>query len=445
MSFLGRFFNNKDRGKSPAVIPLNIPFGRYSDAYKPENRLQHWERAAEAYDAEKYISALEHLLEYLKNEKGNNIHHWMDNGVMRFEIIQGSKKILGIVDRQQIEVEAKIAQTNGLKMDFMRRLMERNYELKYGRFALDTNDDIAMRFDTDLLDASPYKLYNALKEVAINSDKLDDLLIDEYEELTPINIQHIEASSEQEQNAKLQFVQQWILATLKRTNELNEAQLTAGVAYLLLDLTYRLDYLIKPEGYLMEMLERAHRQYFARDGQSLEQKCNALIEEYKNLLTRSEDSLKEEFYHTIATFGITMPVNHHRLVSFIDGELSNMDWYLRNGYPDVALAISGYVVGYCMFEFAVPKPDRELLHLYYEVTQGAYFSELDHRKPLYKLAKNKFDKTIIRQRIHQIAKNNQRQYPFLQPDTSLLDFTNLEQFGQSFLLMVRQLDLSNDY
>ncbi len=439
MGFFGRFFNNK-----PATNQLNIPFGRYSDAYKTDLQYQLWDNAVQAYDEENYLKALEFFLHYLKDEKGSNVKEWMDDGVLKFEIIQGSKKIIGSADSQHIEVEAKVAHTEGLKVAFMRQLMERNYALKYSRFALDENDDISMRFDTDLIDASPYKLFNALKEVAINSDKLDDLLIDEYDVLSPINNQHIGESTEAERETKYQFVHQWISKTLEITKSLNKRELAAGVAYLLLDLTYKMDYLIKPEGFLMETLERIHRRYFERDGLSVDGKCQMLVKEFEKVLARSKEDLQKEMYHTIATFGITAPVNHDKVVSFIDGELSNMDWYIRNHYPNIALAIPGYIAGYCMFEFAVPKPDRELLHLYFEIVEAPYFTSLGYKKQFYNSNNGKFDKAAIRQRIHQIVKSNQEKYPYLQSNTSILDFKNLQSFAYSYMMMIRALDLSVD-
>jgi len=441
MSLFGRFFNNKTQN----LDAPNIPFGRFSDAYKTDAQHLSWENAVAAFEREDYLNSLELFLAYLKNDNQNNVKSWIENGSLQFEIIQGSKKIIGLADSEKIEVESKVAQTEGLQLSFMRQLMERNYELKYSRFALDKNDDISMRFDTDLMDASPYKLYNALKEVATNSDKLDDILVDEYKELTSINNQHIEETTDEERNVKYEFVKNWIEKTLQHIEQLQKRDLDAGVAYLLLDLAYKMDYLIKPEGYMMETLERVHRQYFARDKRSVAEKCEVLIEEFKNILARPKEELIKEMYHTIATFGITSPVTHDRVVSFIDGELPNINWYLRNNHPNVALSIAGYITGYCMFDFAVPKPIRSLFHLYYEIIEGDYFRALGYQNNYYNPDNGKFDKTAIRQRIHQIAKYNQKKFPHLQPNTSALDFKHLQSFAYSYLMMIRQLDLSLEY
>lgn len=438
MSFFGRFFR-----PTAEAEPLTIPFGRYSDSYKTDAQYEQWEAAIVAFDEERYMAAFTLFLEFLKNEKGNNIQHWMDDGVLKFNITQGSKKIVGHADSQRVQVEVKVAKTEGLKLAFMQQLMERNYTLRYSRFALDKNNDISMRFDTDLLDASPYKLYNALKEVATNADKLDDLLIEEHKDvLFPIDNQHIEESSIEEKSVKYQFIKASITKVLQRSHQLNKRDLEAGIAYLLLDLTYKMDYLVKPEGFMMETLERIHRQYFASDKKEIEEKCSVLIKEFEEIDSRSEEELTKEIYHTIATFGITSPVNHERVASFIDGELPNMDWYLKNSYPDIALAIPGYIAGYCLFEFAVPKPDRQFFHFYFEIIEGNFFRALGFENIYYDTENAKFNKTAIRQRIAEITKNNQRKYPFLKPNTALLDFKTLQSFAFSYMKMIRVLDLS---
>ena len=64
------------------------------------------------------------------------------------------------------------------------------------------------------------------------------------------------------------------------TGELNPEDQPGAVAYLLLDLVYKLDFLLIPEGYTMEALERMHRMYFAReDGQPVTYKNVRLLSE----------------------------------------------------------------------------------------------------------------------------------------------------------------------
>ncbi|MEZ4950996.1 MAG: hypothetical protein R2784_16670 [Saprospiraceae bacterium] len=158
-----------------------------------------------------------------------------------------------------------------MHIGFMRRLIEQNFELKYSRFALDEDNDITVIFDTYTLDGSPYKLYYALKELSVNADKMDDLLIEEFETLHPVHSHHIEEVPIEVKKAKYDFICKQIKSVMHEIDHgnLKEEQYPGAIAYLLLDLVYKLDYLITPEGYMMELLERVHRQYFENDGSSV--------------------------------------------------------------------------------------------------------------------------------------------------------------------------------
>lgn len=61
--------------------------------------------------------------------------------------------------------------------------MEQNFDLKYGCFVFDDDQNIIMVFDIYILDGLFYKLYYVLKEVVIRVDKYDDLLLDEFKML----------------------------------------------------------------------------------------------------------------------------------------------------------------------------------------------------------------------------------------------------------------------
>ena len=95
------------------------------------------------------------------------------------------------------------------------------------------------------------------------------------------------SNSDTEAAVKYEFVKQWIQKTLSRSEQLNKKELEAGEAYLLLDLTYKLDYLISPEGFMMETLERTHRRYFSRDGHSVKEKSQVMRNEFEQILNKN--------------------------------------------------------------------------------------------------------------------------------------------------------------
>ncbi len=422
----------------------NISFGRYTDSYKVASQYDSWDKALDLFEKEQYLSSYLEFFTYLRDNYEDNVIWKEEGGKIHFEVYQGSKKATGMADANKVTIEAKVAKTDTLNIGFMRRLLERNFSLRYTRFAIDNNNNITIRFDTYVLDGSPYKLYYALKELTTNADKLDDILIDEFRMLEPVDISHLIQIPIPEKEVKYNYLTHAIKEALiaMESGKPNIDQYPGGYAYILLNLSYKLDYLTKPEGFMMETLERIHRIYFTTDGKNTAQKNIFIRKELKKLIDRPKEEFFKEMYLTKSTFGITKPVNHDRVIGFIDGELHNMDWYNQNGYNHIAIAIPGYIVGYCMFNFAVPRPDRELFHLYYQILEADYFKNLGYTLNYYDSEKKIFDKKAIKRAIRDIVKNNETLYSKMDPDKNLLQFDTLTNFAKSFLLMVKKLDLT---
>ena len=420
MGFFDRFF-----GSTIESIPQPaIGFGRYSDSYKSKEQYAAWEESLDLFEKQEYLASFNAFFTYLRDTKEKNVSFVEEKGEIRFELIQGSKKIVGFANRKKVKAEAKIAITENLNIGFMRRLMEENFKMRYSCFALDADNDITIVFETNILDASPYKLYYALKEVATKADKLDDLLIDEFEALHHTDESLIEHATISEKETKYQFVISEIKDVLEEieNGKLNTHQYPGGIAYLLLNLSYKLDYLTVPEGMLMETLERIHRLYFTKDTKTNLQKNAILQKEYQQLVNQPKADFFKGMYRVKTSFGITKPVTHDRVVSFIDGELHQMDWYNDNGHHKVALAIPGYIIGYCLFNYAIPKPDKDLFYLYYQIIYGSFFEKLGFKLDLVDFEQQAFNKKGIKRAIKEIVDANKEKYPHLAPNTNKLSF-----------------------
>jgi hypothetical protein len=441
MGFLDRLF--------PKSVPTDnepdIRFGRYSDSYKEEDNYEAWHAAVDAFTEEAFLESFERFFKYLRDEEEDNVYWTRENGVLKFELFQGSKRIFGMADERQLAAEAKIAYAVDFDVPFSRRLLEKNFDLKYSRFALDEQQNLCIVFDTSALDGSPYKLYRALKELAVNADKQDDLLLDEFKHaLVSVEDKHIQSLSEEEKEVKYAFILQKIKEVLAaiENSRLSPTTYPGAISYQLLSLTYSLDYLIKPEGYMMEALERIHRRYFEKNKLNNSEKNEQMQAELVKLLERPKSAFFKEFYLTKATFGITSPENHARVADFIQMELHNMDWYYDNQHFLVAKAIPDYIVGYCMFNYALPKPDRDLFRLYYRIIEGKFFEVLGFGAPLYNTNTQQFDKKGIRRAIEEIRWTHQKKYPHFRPIVQQLNYQDLTSFVKSYLEMVRELDLS---
>jgi hypothetical protein len=440
MGIFNRIFKS---GESNTDQP-NIRFGRYSDAYKPDYKYDEWDKSMDLFEEGKYDESFANFFEYLTDESQDNVKTWKAEDGLHFEVLQGSKLIKGLIGDQMIKAEAKVAHADELSIGFLRRMMELNFSLKYSRFALDTDDNLTLIFDSYLLDGSPYKMYYALKEMAVSADKQDDLLIGEFEMLKPINTGHLLPIPDEQKEIKVAFIRARVARVFKEIDgsKLNSEQYAGGVGYLLLDLAYRIDYLVRPEGALTEALERIHRIYFTNDNKSSAQKNRAVRKEFEKILERSDEDLKSEMYLVSSSFGITSPSSHEQLVAFIDSELKNMDWYIENRHLEMALAFPGYIAGYGLFNYAFQAPAKELLHLYYRITEPKYFKDLGYTPEYYYPESETLDKRAIVKTIEAWRERHKAKFPKLKPETKLLQVETMTLFAKSYFKMIRGLDMT---
>jgi hypothetical protein len=440
MDFFKRLFNTAAADKPL----LNVRFGRFTDAYKTEQQYDAWDQAIQYFEKGDYLEAYESFFAYLRDPKEDNVRVERKNGALYFELFQGSRKVSGKATPQKIRAMAKIAQSAQFNGALMKRLLQRNFDLQYSRFCLDEEEDLAIIFDTYTVDGSPYKLYYALKELATHADKQDDLLLDEFgssmEALQNSPAFHL---PEAEKEIKYAYIHEALASAINTvTNgKLDKKTYAGGIAYLLLDVVYKLDYLVRPEGFMMETLERVHRLYFAKNEVSKFLKNEQLLAELEQLQNRSKEEYFKEMYTVVSTFGITTAVNYSRVVHFIEGELPNVQWYRDNGYTEVACAIPGYIVGYCLFNYAVPEPCKDFFQLYYKIVEPAYFTALGY-PPLYQVKQKSFDEKLIKRELESIADKYHPWFSKLKPNLKLLQFDSKVSFTYSYMEMMKALDMT---
>ncbi|MDO8970851.1 MAG: hypothetical protein Q7U74_09200, partial [Saprospiraceae bacterium] len=262
MDFITRLFGFQSNPEQP-----DIPFGRFSDAYKTDEQQQAFDRALEAFEQGDHLAAYRDFFKFLKDENAQtpNINWEEKDDEIHFELWQGSQHITGIANAEKVKAESRVARANDLNVGFMRRLMEANFNLKFSRFALDEENNLCIVFDTRTADGSPLKILHALRELSIHADKQDDLLLGEFASaLSPAEDRNFGEISEAEKETKYAYICNSIEAVFAEIDKGKPDPNTypGTYAYQLLALAFRLDYLVKPEGFMMDLLERVYATYF---------------------------------------------------------------------------------------------------------------------------------------------------------------------------------------
>ena len=383
-------------------------------------------------------------MSYLTDDEIENVKVENRGSEIYFEILQGSKMLIGTVNDKKVRVEATIAIPTSFHVSYLRQLVTQNYKLEYSRYALDDNGHLTIIFDSFIQDASPYKLYYALKEMAVNADKQDDLLIDEFTSLQNINTGHIIKIAKPIKSVMYDF----LIAKIDEVNFLFEddslriSEYPQSGIYLLLNLAYKIDYLLKPEGFTMESLEKIHRIYHQKSDSTLHEIISQIRKELNKLRIRSRDEIFEEFYNVRSTFGITAPSNHQQVQDIIENDIGQMDWYIENNQIEVVRSICGFICGYTLFYYAPPLPILQLMSLYYWLCEPQFYENMGYSDSKEAWKGTELNKRVIKNKIKQICGAFGDKYPFLKPDYSILNFEKEIKFWPSYLLFMRSLDLT---
>jgi hypothetical protein len=421
----------------------DISFGRYTDAYKTAEQQRDWERSLQLFDEGQFVEAYRHFLQYLRNDTGNNITWQESEAGLEFEFWQGSQRISGTADAERVKAESRIARASDLNVSFLRRMIEYNFSLRFCRFALSPENHLTLLFDTYTLDGSPYKLLHALRELALHADKQDDLLLDEFPSLGPVEERTFGEVAETEKEVKYAYMTREIEAAFAEieAGTPNPNLYPGSYCYLLLGLAFKLDYLIRPEGFMMDVLERVYGIYFGKNDRNTQQKLQSIRRELQKLLDRPKEDFFKEIYRTRSTFGANPAINHGSVSSLIDGELPHLEWSLQQNFTTLALAVPQYIVGLLLFQGSPPQPDREFFHLFYRITEEPFFRELGFPQKF--LDDNgRLQRSVILREVKRLEERYLAEFPQLDPDKEGLDFGSLTLFAKSYLIMIKNLNLT---
>ncbi|MBK9735461.1 MAG: hypothetical protein IPO92_10995 [Saprospiraceae bacterium] len=434
MGLFSKLFNIHPEKPEP-----DIQFGRFTDSYKSDEKYKHWDAAIDFFENEKYIAAYTQFLDFISNEAHKNVQFLVNIGKIQFTIYQGSKIITGEADYSKFKAEAKIVKVQKLNLGLMRFLLEQNFNLKYTKYAIDEDNNICLVFDTFVEDGSPHKIYQALKELATEADRKDDVLIDRFEDLLPINFNHTRQLSIEEKKAKFEFLRNKVNEVIDELNraDVNPNLYPGGVSFLLLDLLYSIDYLIKPEGFVMETIKECHDIYFNDKMTNVHDKNKEIIKKVKSLRDIDFIQLEKELYEVNSTFGTSMPEGHRRLCEIIMAQMTDLDWYTENNYKVYAQAICGYIVGFSLYSYVLPDISKALLKLYYRITENAYFISIGFKDDFE--LNGSINKTNVINSIKKIFLTYDSKDSGIKIDTNYLDFKDKCVFSKSYLMMINNM------
>ncbi len=437
---LDKIFKKQSKKQENEEDEPTVVFGRYSDNNKSIEKVEKWNESDALFKEKKYRDSIISFFDYLKDDEVENVIHEPNSDGGTFQIYQGSKIIRGFYDTKTFEAEVNLAVMPQPSVPVMRRLLEMNFKLYYSRYALN-GEKLSMLFDSNIETCNPSKLYYGLKELATKADKHDDLLVQDFTSLLPIDTDHINEIPEEEKAIKFKYFKKWIKETLELIEKVDADKYSGGIAYMLLALAYRIDYLIVPEGRLLSEIEKIVEIYFKKDERLVTEKNQEMIHGFQALLDKSKEEFYPYLFRSKFTFSIVSPQSFKTISDAIYNANQNINWYKENKQPDIAAQISEYGIAYCQFSYSLPRPVTDLFHLFMMINYPDFFTELGFKKQYYNKEANQFDQEAIIATINEIQKAWKEKYPEMKFNTDRLKFENLVSFNQSFTNEIEALNM----
>ncbi|MEZ4909631.1 MAG: hypothetical protein R2774_02090 [Saprospiraceae bacterium] len=413
-----------------------VQFGRSTSASPDVQIYGDWVKAVSYFENENYLESYKSLLSFLK--VGNPSVSFSENeNRIQFSLLQGSKIIFGYGTRKKFVAYAQIVLVRSLPYQVGRDLLEANFDLRFCSFGLDAQRCIVLQFQTMAEDGSPYKIFEALEELALEADRQDDILSGYYPDIESINTYHTQKNSSEISKIKFEFLQ-LKLTDLQRTlgvTEVLKERYPGAMSYVLLDFVYSVDYLIKPEGRLMEQFYSFHDLFFYNNTINVTDKNALILQSILELKDIKFSNFRKELYESQSSFQSIERDSTLNIIDLIEAQQKDLDWYSENNYLLISHAICGYIIGFALYALALKPTEISILQIYYKVLYQKYFTSLGYQC-LFFDANNKFKVKQVRR---YIKKTCEQSGGAISLQVKKLKSENLEDFPVEFIQMLRTL------
>lgn len=288
-----------------------------------------------------------------------------------------------------------------------------------------------MKFNTPVEVANPNKLYYAFKELATKADKYDDLLIQDFLTLQPVDTEHIKDLPVSEKDIKYNYLMKWIRDAIKEVEQMDAEKMSGGITHLLLNLAYRIDYLIVPEGRLLYDLEDLITGYFVKDEKQVQEKNKCMLNAFKKILEKTKEDVYPCLYRSRHSFAVTVPQTQKVISETIFGANQNTAWFKENNFQNIAQQVSEYGLAFCQYNYSLPRVITDLYHILMRVSYSDYFNELGFKEELYNNNTKTFNQELIEQNIIKTINQWKEKYQQVAFKTENLKYDSLVSFTQS--------------
>ena len=417
-------------------------FGRFISYKKTHTQQEQYQASKKAFFEQRYIEGYEYFFKYLaffdKGEDSGNISFYKDENSLRFKLIQGSAIIHGDITQRRLSAHVKLAHTVKDDIAVMRRLLERTYLYTYCAFSLE-KETLKAKIYFDNISLSPQKVFFPLRELALNADKEKELLLEEFNDLAPVELDHIEVMDPHLKETKLRFFREWIDKTEQKVSVIPTQEQSGAIAFIWLNLLLKIDYFVTPRGKLGFDIYEAAQKYYEEDTKLVEEKNDTLHKAVEKLKKLDTQLLAKSLYPIKQTFDMFSNDNLDEIHSFIEETLAKAIWYKEHRYEEVILTIYEYMGLYMLYSFGMNQCLREFIQLNVRLHNTDFYSALGMQS-MYK--DEKLNSSKISQTVSKITNSYSKRYPNLQDFSHTLNYESSEKFHHSYFGALQALNFS---
>jgi len=428
--------------QTPKPKIIKHHFGRFISEKKTPEQQEQYQESKKAFKEQRYLDGYEHYFRYLnfiqESKEKENISFLRDEDALNFKLTQGSCIVKGNITNRRLSATVNIAHTIKLNMAVMRRLLEKNYLYTYSTYFLE-DETLKSKIYCDNIALSPQKIFFPLRELAINSDKEKELLLDEFNDLEGIELDHLEMIDPHLKETKLRFFREWIDKTEQSVALMPTQEQSGAIAFVWLGLLLKIDYFVTPRGKLGYDIYERISEYYLDDNKLVEEKNDALQKAVEKLKEVESTKLAKSLYGIKQTFDIFNANSLEEIRSFVEETLSKAIWYKEHRYEEIMLSIYEYLGLYMLYNFGMNACLRELTMLNVRIHNTDFHSALGYES----LCKDEeLNKNKISTEIQGIISSYSKQYPHLESFDKELNYDSLEKFHHSYFQNLNSLNFS---
>lgn len=212
-----------------------------------------WDRALKNYENGNYVEAMRDCIRYVNPEIENR---FANPEKTKYQVPHGSIIVQVEIGAEQLRIRAPFLDIRGARqVPVMRQVAQLNFSpLSLSRIDLE-EEQLFFVYECPLDLCEPYKIYDVLREICINSDNYDDEFITKFE-AKRIQEPKIYPYSSGEKEKAWTNTQLYIREVFDMYEQLENKRLTAYLWDILVITMLKIDYYCAPQGKLRNEIEK---------------------------------------------------------------------------------------------------------------------------------------------------------------------------------------------